>query len=139
MFCPALDCLQGADRAGTKRSGAGVTVQHRKADHLARSREDLTSRKARCIAVHKCCRCQLDQQTEPFMQPGSVFGLYPIPMHSRHILTAFANTSRCSPRSTPRRTNIIPMLNAAILKSRVSFLSRPVMRSAPFPSLPEPC
>ena len=87
---PAHRRLERADGAGPQRPGAGVAVEDGDTDRLGPAGEDSSLLKARYIAVDQRGGDQLNRSLAregPF---------YPIPTHSRHILTAFPKTSRCS-------------------------------------------
>lgn len=89
--------LQRANGAGTQRSGAGIAVQHRNTDQLGISGKDPALGKPYDIAVKKRGGSYPEDKAESFVVFFFFGRLQPIPMHSRHIFTAFLKTSPCSP------------------------------------------
>ncbi len=102
MLHPAKRRLQGANRAGPQGAGAGIAVEYRDTDRLGAAGENPSLLEPNQIPIYQNGGDDLHNPLEgnpPF---------HPIPIHSRHILTAFCMTSRCSCRASPmaiRRTD----------------------------------
>ena len=127
MLQAAQRRLEGANRAGPQCAGAGVAVQDGDADGLCAAGENPSPLKADQIPVHQ------DSGDELYRPLEGNAPLYPIPMHSRHIFTAFCMTARCSRWKRPvairatatasrlYRTNRMDLLRKADLRLSAGF------------------